>query len=83
MCSKSRTPTTSSQYASALGIQGRRKQFKSGQAITKVGGPGVLPRKILKKYCLLAHFGVILRAYQQDLKTDFIFLNDTFGSLVD
>jgi hypothetical protein len=27
------------------------------------------------------HFGVILRANQQDLKTDFIFLNDTFGIL--
>ena len=27
--------------------QGRRKQFGSGQAITKMGGPGVLPRKIM------------------------------------
>jgi hypothetical protein len=29
----------------------------------------------------MAHFGVILRANRQDFKTDFVFLNDTFGIL--
>jgi hypothetical protein len=43
---------------------------------------GLGKHKILKKFCLLAHFGAVLRANQQDLKTDFVFLNDTFGSLV-
>ena len=36
--------------------QGRRKQFESGQAIIKIVGPGVLPRKILKKVLLTGAF---------------------------
>ena len=36
--------------------QGRREHFESGQAIIKVWGPGVLPRKILKNMMLAGAF---------------------------
>ena len=42
--------------ASINPLQGRKKHFGSGQAITKTGGPGVLPRKIWGKKQLTSAF---------------------------
>jgi hypothetical protein len=59
--------------------------LKSGQAITKMGGPGDPPPPPPPpgKICInAACWRILVRANQQDLKTDFVFLNDTFGSLV-
>ena len=43
-----------------------QKHFEGGQAIIKVGGPGVLPRKILKKIMLAGASWFILRVNNYD-----------------